>query len=150
MARSWEPGPEIQRWQERISRLLGEGLQQLSAWSQGARSVPVNVFETEHCLEAVFAMPALRKDEIDVSYEGDTLTVRAATRHDVDQDRRYIHREWGYGPYVRALVLPEPVDFDRATASYDNGVLIVIMPKLPAGSRQVPVTGETAQSQGGS
>lgn len=126
---NWEPGPEMRRWQTRISRLLNEGLQQLSEWSQGWLTVPVNVFESERHLEAVFAMPAMHKDDIDVSFRGDTLTVRSDKKYDPADDRRYIRREWSYGPYQRTVTLPTPIDVDKATASYDNGVLTVVMPK---------------------
>ena len=142
---NWEPGPEMRRWQTRISRLLGEGLQQLSDWSQGWHAAPVNVFETERCLEAVFAMPAMDKSAIAVTFQGDTLLVRSDTKYDTSQDRRYVRREWGYGPYQRSLTLSVPVDVDQATASYDNGVLTVVMPKLAnAATSRLPVQGEAA------
>ncbi|MBC7545720.1 MAG: Hsp20/alpha crystallin family protein [Candidatus Sericytochromatia bacterium] len=132
---NWEPGPDMRRWQTRITRLLGEGMQQLNEWSQGWHAAPVNVLETERCLEAVFAMPAMHKDEIEVTFSGDTLTVRSDAKYDTSQDQRYVRREWGYGPYQRSLTLSGPVDVDNATASYDNGVLTVVMPKR----REAPV-----------
>jgi HSP20 family protein len=140
---NWEPGPEMRRWQTRISRLLNEGLQQLSEWSQGWHAAPVNVFESERHIEAVFAMPAMHKDEIDVSFSGDTLTVRSDKKYDPAEDKRYIRREWSYGPYQRSLTLPMEIDVDKATASYDNGVLTVVMPKLvPAPPQKVPISDE--------
>lgn len=140
---NWEPGPEMRRWQTRISRLLSEGLQQLNEWSQGWHAAPVNVFETERHIEAIFAMPAMHKNEIDVTFSGDSLIVRSDKKYDVSQDRRYIKQEWGYGPYQRTLPLPVPIDVDKATASYDNGVLTVVMPKRQeAPTAKVPVAGE--------
>jgi HSP20 family protein len=146
MSINWEPGPDLRRWQTRISRLLGEGLQQLTDWSHGWNAAPVNVLETERCLQAVFAMPAMHKDEIEVTFSGDTLTVRSDTKYDTSQDQRYVRREWGYGPYQRTLALPVPVDVDNATASYDNGVLTVVMPKRPASQPAQMPASDTAVS----
>jgi hypothetical protein len=47
-----------------------------------------------------------------------------------DKDNEYYHQvEIEYGEFRRVLDLPRPVDADRATARYDDGLLYIVLPK---------------------
>ena len=60
------------------------------------------------------------------------------------QGRRLLNLEVQYGGFGRRLLLPEPVDLDLTTASYDEGFLIIRLPKLrPTGRRRrIPIERE--------
>lgn len=94
-----------------------------------AQPVPVNVFETENELMVVAAMPGIEADNVEITVDNDTLTIRADKRGPGQENHRYLQREWSYGPYERTLKLPYDVDVEKANASYGNGLVTVALPK---------------------
>ena len=71
--------------------------------------------------------------ETTVSLDGDRVVIegreRGPRQHDVD----LMLAEWTVGPYHRELQLLEPVAAELANVTYDNGVLVVVMPTLDGG-----------------
>jgi HSP20 family protein len=58
------------------------------------------------------------------------LTISAEKKTEKeDKSERYLRREFGYSQFKQTLLLPDGVDKDAITASYDNGVLAVSVPK---------------------
>lgn len=82
-------------------------------------------------------MPGFKKEDINVDIEGGVLTV-SAERHsdyeDEDKKKNYIRKERSYGMYKRSFDISE-IDESAIVASYDNGMLKLVMPKREA---QVP------------
>jgi HSP20 family protein len=97
-------------------------------WSRPA-PLPVDVIRTAG--ETVFAMdlPGVDPDAIDIELTPDVLTVRAERRpSSIDaQDRLWVS-ERRLGMFARRLVLTDPVDVERVSADYDNGVLTIRVP----------------------
>lgn len=94
-----------------------------------AQPVPVNVFETENEVMVVAAMPGIEADNVEITVENDTLTIRGQKRGPGQENHRYLRREWSYGPYERSIELPMQVDLDKANASYGNGIVTIALPK---------------------
>jgi HSP20 family molecular chaperone IbpA len=67
--------------------------------------LPVNMFEASEAIVVVAPMSAVQPDDVRVSVEGRTLTIRADCRTEAPRD--YLLHEWHYGPYERTLELPE-------------------------------------------
>ncbi|OGO43894.1 MAG: hypothetical protein A2137_04790 [Chloroflexi bacterium RBG_16_58_8] len=75
-------------------------------------------------------LPGLKKEDIDISLEGDCLTIKAEKKaREVPEDARYYYNELCYGTYSRSFTLPYPVDGEKLTATYADGVLEVRLPK---------------------
>jgi HSP20 family protein len=91
--------------------------------------VPVNVFETENEVMVVAAMPGIEADNVEITVENDTLTIRGEKRGPGQENHRYLRREWSYGPYERSVQLPIQVDLEKANASYGNGIVTIALPK---------------------
>ena len=109
-----------------------------------AQRLPVNLYETDQAVVVVTPMPAVMPDDVHVTLDGRTLSIRAECRTDADK-RDYLLREWEYGPYERELELPEGFG-GTAEASFGNGQLALRVEKGDgqAGRRDVPVTGKAA------
>lgn len=81
--------------------------------------------------------------DIDVSVEGDMLTIKGekTEESEIDEEDRYLH-ERRFGRFERRIALPDGVDPDTVRASYEKGVLTVQVP-LPEVSqpeaRKIPV-----------
>jgi HSP20 family protein len=81
-----------------------------------------------------FDLPGVDPKDVDVSLEGDTLTL-TGERKSTHEGKAY--REMRYGRFERTLTVPEGVDPAKVQASYTNGVLEIRLP-VPT-SRKVPI-----------
>ena len=86
-------------------------------------------------------LPGFDKDDIRIDLEKDRLTIsaeRSSDKEDKDDERSYVRRERFYGSYSRSFNV-SGIDTDAITASYDNGVLKLTMPRktpeVPASRR---------------
>jgi HSP20 family protein len=74
-------------------------------------------------------LPDLKEDEIDVTVEGNTLTIGGERKLDTEVTKEQFHRiERRFGPFSRTFALPPTVDAGKVTAQYNAGVLTVRLP----------------------
>lgn len=87
--------------------------------------------------------PGMRREDLHIDVERDKLCVWGEKRIDSETRRRDYHLvQCAYGSFRRDLVLPQPVDADRATATYQDGVLRIEIPRLARGrGRRIEVRG---------
>ena len=91
----------------------------------------VDVYQTEDEIIVQSTIAGASADDIDISVTTDMVTIkgrRLPEEHIKPSD--YFHQELYWGPFSRAIILPEDVDADSAKASYKNGILTVKLPKL--------------------
>ena len=150
-----DPFGEIEELLERMGREFEElggtldtpGGPQLS----GARDVAVDVIEDDESITVLADLPGFDDEDIEVELREDSLSI-AATREEerdvevaaadaadaadaddaddaADSDVRYHRRERRSRSVSRRVPIAEPVERGGATASYDNGVLTVTLPK---------------------
>ena len=73
-------------------------------------------------------VPGLSKDDITVDIADDQLTIRGERRHDHEEERDGVFRsERSYGSFCRVVPLPQGAIADSAKATFNNGVLEVIV-----------------------
>jgi len=82
----------------------------------------------------------VRPEDIDVSLQEDTLTVRGARKRaqEVSQSNFY-YRELFWGTFSRSIILPQEVDFTKAEAALKGGLLTVKLPKKDKGEKKITV-----------
>lgn len=91
---------------------------------------PVDVAETETEIVLYAELPGMTRDEIDINLHGDTLIMRGERHFAQVASGEHFHRiERHYGPWRRAFQIEVPVDDTAVTATYENGVLTVRLPK---------------------
>jgi HSP20 family protein len=74
-------------------------------------------------------LPGIDKKDLDISLEGDRLTIRAEKKEEIKEEATHHTRERYYGRYFRSVKLPYPVKEDSISATFDNGVLELRLPK---------------------
>lgn len=75
--------------------------------------------------------PGMSREDLHIDVDRDRLCVWGEKRVDSEtRDGDYHLVQCAYGSFRRDLVLPQPVDADRATASYRDGVLRIEIPRL--------------------
>jgi HSP20 family protein len=102
---------------------------------QQEQIVPVRVYQSGERLMAIMPLPGLEPPDISVTVRGDQVVVRGEYRGPHQQDLDLLIAEWAIGPYHRELHLPQAVDGARTNATYGNGVLVLVMPRLAQGER---------------
>ena len=90
----------------------------------------VNIVERSDHFEISLAAPGMKKEDFNVDVEGNMLTISAESeqRKD-DSNERHTRREFSYTSFSRAFTLPEGVIKDKIDASYENGLLKLMLPK---------------------
>jgi HSP20 family protein len=117
---------------------------------QGWRSIrpfpALNLHETAGFYLLQAAVPGMLPEEIEVSLEGETLTLRGERRRPEGvADESYRRQERPFGRFSRTVTLPERIDEAGVTAHCVDGVLSVRLPKQQAaGPRQIHVAGTQA------
>ena len=146
MTTHWDLMRELASMQDRMNRLWGNlGDRRDDVTSRGAWVPPVDIYETD-AKEIVLKaeLPGLRREDIDLTVENNTLTVRGERRADdgVREDR-YHRRERVHGIFSRSFTLPNTVDGAHVKAEYRDGVLTVKLSlREEAKPRQIPVEGQ--------
>jgi HSP20 family protein len=83
----------------------------------------LDVSETEHAVMVTVELPGLAKEDVKITIEDGVLSIS-------DKKERTWHRiERVYGAFQRSLTLPRGVDANAADAAFQNGVLVVTLPK---------------------
>ena len=90
-----------------------------------------DVYETAESVVVVMEIAGVAAEEIDISVEGKTLTVRGE-RQDRQRhlSRLYHQMEICCGVFERSVALPAEVDPEGASATYDDGILAIVLPKV--------------------
>jgi HSP20 family protein len=141
----WNPvrdlaGMEIDRLQRMFDGVFGER-ERYAPLSQSWMPA-VDVYEDVNGEIVMKAeLPAVRREDIKVSMEGLTLTLEAERHVDTEVQRDRYHRiERGYGSFQRSFTLPASVDAARISASYQDGLLTLRLPRREeAKPRQIEV-----------
>lgn len=96
-----------------------------------AQQLKSDVVDSDNHYEVSVDVPGINKDDINLSYQGDTLTISAtkqASKTDKDDQGNVLTQERSAGHIQRSYYLPG-VDFNKITAKVSDGVLQVTLPK---------------------
>jgi HSP20 family protein len=93
--------------------------------------IKVDVKEDDTAYTVHADMPGVGKDDIHISLEGGVVTLSAEVKQQDSQnkDQKMLRSERYYGMVSRSFQLPREVDVAAASAKYDNGVLVLTLPK---------------------
>ncbi|HWZ51776.1 MAG TPA: Hsp20/alpha crystallin family protein [Granulicella sp.] len=102
---------------------------------------PVDVYEDSQALVLQLEIPGVKPEGLDVRLENQTLMVKGERKLEGNRKQENFHRiERRFGSFVRTFTLPQTVDTEALTASYDAGVLTIsVAKKAEARPRQVKI-----------
>lgn len=91
----------------------------------------VNVIENETDYKIEVAAPGMTKEDFNVHLADDNqLVITMEKKNESKNDKsKYLRREFSYSKFQQALVLPEDVEKDHISASVNDGVLTIDLPK---------------------
>lgn len=90
----------------------------------------VNVIETSDNFQLEIAAPGLKKSDFEVKVEDGGLTIKANKEAPKNVAKENIRRrEFDFSQFSRRFKFPETVSSENITATYENGILKLILPK---------------------
>ena len=126
----WNPMRDMAAMQSSLDRLFDESWRTM--WPTAAvNALLVDLYETDSAYMAVFTIPGVTQNQINIRFENGVLTVSAEIPQQQVENARVLIQERGYGRYSRSITLPEFVEVDKADAHYENGMLTLNLPKRP-------------------
>ena len=99
----------------------------------GMAQPAMDLYETDKDVIAKMNLPDIDPDKVDVVVENGVLRVSGATEEQKEEEKKgYYRKEIRKGSFARATRLPSPVKEDAVAATYEKGVLKIVMPKTVA------------------
>lgn len=91
----------------------------------------VNIKESDDDFEVEVAAPGFTKNDFRVELNHDLLTVSSEkeVQNETKDGQQFTQREFSYQSFSRSFTLPNTVDGEKISASYENGILKVLIPK---------------------
>lgn len=92
----------------------------------------VNILETEDCFRVDVAAPGMTREEFNIELDNDILTISSNDKKEEEnngEQESYTRKEFSYTNFKRAFSLPETVNYENISASYENGILVINLPK---------------------
>ena len=136
----WEPASEFMTLRDAMDRLFDDAFTRPfsvvrnggATWS----SLPIDMYQTIDDVVVKAAVPGFRPDQVQINVTGDVLTIRGEVSQEEENtsslprdDRAWHIREHRLGSFERSIALPVPVVSDKATAEFENGILLITLPK---------------------
>ncbi len=143
IARYTDPFRDLAMLQDRMNRLFGDVVRRDDDVSNRGNWIPpVDIYENEqHELVLVAELPDMQREDIDVTVENSTLTLKGEKKMSAAvREEQYRRVERTFGSFSRSFTLPNTVDAGKVSAEYKNGVLTIRLPfREEARPRQVKV-----------
>ncbi len=125
-----------------VDRLLDEALlghPSRALWSRGdggataVQPMPLDVYATGDEVVLLAAVPGMRPEDLEIEAHQNTITLSGTVHSPTDAEGTrgatwYVHELWS-GQYRRSLTLPFEIDAARAEASFEGGIVRVVLPK---------------------
>ncbi len=97
----------------------------------------VNIKETPEDYKIEVAAPGLEKADFQLSLENDRLTISAQKEDKKEESgENFTRKEFSFSSFSRSFDLPDTVQAENASANYENGILLVTLPKRPEAKPQ--------------
>lgn len=126
----WNPFREMAAMQSSLDRLFDDSWR--TVWpTTNANQLPLDLYETDNSYIVTLAVPGLKQDQINIQFEKGILKISAEIPQPQIENARVLIQERAVGHYSRSIHLSELVDVDQAEARYENGVLVLTLPKVP-------------------
>lgn len=112
-----------------FARALGQGAANTST-APGPWSPAVDVAETEDAITLHVELPGMKLEEIDIELTGDTLTIRGERKRVREEQKdNFVRVERSFGRFQRTFTLATPIQHDKVSAAYRDGILEITLPK---------------------
>ncbi len=127
----FDPFHEFATLQDRMNHLVGGvHVRDEDVIARGSWVPSVDIYETDgHDVVIKAELPDMSREDIEVTVENSTLTLRGERKPPSDVKEEQFRRiERHYGAFTRSFTLPNTVDASKVSADFKNGILTVVLP----------------------
>jgi len=89
-----------------------------------------NVVESKDNFRLELSVPGFAKEQIGIQFQDNLLIVKGSVDEKPDEAEKYLSREFGLKSFIRRFSIPKTVETDHISASFSNGVLTIVVPKM--------------------
>lgn len=140
----WNPFGDMNLLQTQMNRLFDSAIQGWSGEANGTSSwVPAaDIYESDEDLVVNLDLPGIDPKAVDVRVENNLLTIRGERQFTLKKNPENYHRvERSYGTFGRSFTLSTSVNPEKIRATYQSGVLTIVLPKAEAAKpRKIQIT----------
>ncbi len=124
------PWDDLEKVRNEMDKMF-RGVSAEMPWIPRATVYPaLNVSEDEDNIYVRAEIPGVKPEDLDISIEGETLTLKGERQEQTPDKKFSYHRhEIETGRFSRALALPTRIDSEKIEASYRNGIIKITLPK---------------------
>ena len=141
-----EPFDEMDRM---MARLFGHTWMHPREWPfrtafEGVEAPRVDLVDRDNEVVVRAEMPGVAKGDVDITLGDETITLHGTIKeeHEEKEGDNYFYRERAQDEFVRTLNLPAAVDGTKAKATYEDGLVQIVLPKLETAKRKkIEITG---------
>ena len=139
------PFGELLSLRQAMDRLFEDSYVRSPGWGSSpfeGGALPVDVSTTGDDLVVEASLPGVKPEDVEITVEDGTLTIRGEFRSErKEEDGDYLVQEIRRGTFSRSITLPNGLEADKATASFENGILTLRVPKAEqVKPRQIRIT----------
>lgn len=137
MMTRWEPVRDFVSLRDVMDRLFEDSFVQPS-WTALARRpgtdggvwrLPVDIYVTPEEVVISAAVPGVKPEDVQITFEGDTLTIKGEFPGALE-NVEYLARERRHGSFSHTISFSVPVNADAIEATFEHGVLTIVAPKV--------------------
>jgi HSP20 family protein len=138
----WDPFQDLRTAQDEMAQMdpmspmlahaLGLHAQQGSGRATTTAWAPaLDISERKDAYLVTVELPGVEPDDLQITLEDGLLTIQGERHFAHDSTEQQFHRvERRYGAFRRSITLPAQVQAEQIEASFDNGVLQIMVPKM--------------------
>jgi HSP20 family protein len=141
--RNPSPLNELMSLRQAVDNLFEDGFLAPRSWGWSSSPlVKMDVYTTDDEFIVEAHMPGVKPEEAEITVEGNTLTIAGETRSSrKEEESSAILQEITRGRFSRSFTLPAGLEPDKATATFEDGVLTLRIPKAEqVKPRQIKIT----------
>ncbi|MEO7658174.1 MAG: Hsp20/alpha crystallin family protein [Pyrinomonadaceae bacterium] len=148
----YDPFRELRGLQDEMTRLFVGAVPSSTNREEmlnGSWMPHVDIFENKENLVLEADLPGMTRDDFDLTIENNVITLKGERRFEKKAEGDSYHRvERSYGSFTRSFTLPQTVTAEGATAEFQNGILLVSLPKREESkARKIEITGSDSGSE---
>jgi HSP20 family protein len=132
----WNPLREMASLRDAMDRLFEDSFVRPSgafplANGEGFGALALDMYETDAEVVVRASVPGVKPKDLDITVTGSTLNIRGEVGEETEERKGdYHYRELRSGSFQRSAALPADVKADKAEATFENGVLVLKLPKV--------------------
>ena len=130
----------IIRWRpvdNNMREVMNRMFEEATAWPrsmfrsvESMETIPLDVYEDGANLVVKATLPGMKVEDINVSVQDNVLTITGETKLEEERKEKQHHiREQYYGKFERSMMLPYPIQIEKADSNYKDGILTLTLPK---------------------